>query len=192
MKKISLLLLFVIIPFGFSQAQDIANLSLTDAVTSKSYTISKELKGKALVLIFHSINCPFAKMYEERIIDLRSRYQNQGISFVLVNSDPKSENQNAVEMRSHVDETDLNMPYLMDVNQEWVKLFNITKIPEVVIITPSANGAVSVFRGAIDNNAQAANSVTEKYLERAINQVLKGQKPSPEQVRAVGCNVRSF
>jgi hypothetical protein len=192
MKKKSLLLLLFVISFSFSQAQDIADLTLNDAVTGKSFTISKELKGKALVLIFHSINCPFAKMYEDRVIDLRSRFLNQGISFALVNSDPKPENQNAEEMRSHVDETDLNMPYLMDVNQEWVKLFKITKIPEVVIITPSENGVVSVFRGAIDNNAQAVSSVTEKYLERAINQVLKGEKPSPEQVRAVGCNVRSF
>lgn len=192
MEKKSLLLLFFLFSFSFSQAQNFAELSLNDAVTGKTFTISEELKGKALVLIFHTINCPFAIMYEDRIIDLRSRFQNQGVSFALVNSDPKSENQNADEMRSHVDETDLNMPYLMDVNQEWVKLFKITKIPEVVIIVPSENGVVSVFRGAIDNNAQAAGSVTEKYLERAINQVLKGEKPSPEQVRAVGCNVRSF
>lgn len=193
MKKTSFLLLFFLFSWGFSShAQDIGNLVLTDAVTGKTYTISQELKGKALVLIFHSVNCPFAKLYEERIIDLRSRFQNQGISFALVNPDLGAENQNAGQMRSHVDETDLNMPYVMDVNQEWVKLFKITKIPEVVILTQTENGIQSVFKGAIDNNAQAAGSVTEKFLERALNQVLKGQKPSPEQVRAVGCNVRSF
>ncbi|WP_296701305.1 redoxin domain-containing protein [Algoriphagus sp.] len=192
MKKISLIL-FLLFSLGFySQAQSIGELVLNDAVTGKSFTISQELKGKAIVLIFHSIGCPFAKLYEERIIDLRSRFQNQGVSFALVNPDLGSENQNADEMRNHVDQTDLNMPYLMDINQEWVKLFHITKIPEVVILIPSENGIESVFRGAIDNNAQAAGSVTEKFLERAINQVLKGQKPSPEQVRAVGCNVRSF
>lgn len=193
MKKTSLLLLFFLFSLGFSSsAQEIGNLVLNDAVTGKTYTISKELKGKALVLIFHSTNCPFAKLYEERIIDLRTRFQNQGISFALVNPDLGTENQNADQMRSHVDETGLNMPYVMDVNQEWVKLFKITKIPEVVILIPSENGIQVVFRGAIDNNAQAASSVTEKFLERALNQVLKGQKPSPDQVRAVGCNVRSF
>ncbi|MEN2282797.1 thioredoxin-like domain-containing protein [Algoriphagus sp. SE2] len=193
MKKTSFLFLFFIFSMGlFAQAQDIGSLVLEDAVTGKSYTVSKELKGKALVLIFHSTNCPFAKLYEERIIDLRSRFQNQEISFALVNPDLGSENQNSDLMRSHVDETDLNMPYLMDVNQDWVKLFKITKIPEVVILIPSENGIQVAFRGAIDNNAQAANSVTEKYLERALNQVLRGEKPSPEQVRAVGCNVRSF
>jgi hypothetical protein len=192
MEKKSLLILLFLFSYCFSQAQDIGSLSLNDAVTGKTFTISNELKGKALVLIFHSINCPFAIMYEDRIIDLRSRFQNQGVSFALVNTDPKPENQNSEEMRKHVDETGLNMPYLKDENQEWGKLFNITKIPEVVIIIKGENGMESVFRGAIDNNAQAPGSVTEKHLERAINQVLKGERPSPDQVRAVGCNVRSF
>ncbi len=192
MKNKALIFLLFLLSFSYSQAQGIGELTLTDAVTGKTFTISKELKGKALVLIFHTIDCPFAIMYEDRIIDLRTRFQNQGISFALVNSDPKPENQNADEMRSHVDETGLNMPYLMDINQEWVKFFRITKIPEVVIIVPGENGIEQVFRGAIDNNAQAASSVTEKHLERAMNQVLRGEKPSPEQVRAVGCNVRSF
>lgn len=167
-------------------------LSLQDAVTEKPFTLENEVKEKALVLLFHSTSCPFAKMYEERIIQIRSRYQNQGIAFALVNSDPKPENQNASDLRSFIDESGLNMPYLMDINQEWTKFFQITKIPEVVVITPGENGLKTAYRGAIDNNAQAAGSVTEKFLERAINQILKGEQPSPEQVRAVGCNVRSF
>ncbi|MBN3583601.1 redoxin domain-containing protein [Algoriphagus aestuarii] len=192
MKNTFTLLFICLISISSLSAQNIGEMSLTDAVTGKTYTIASEIKGKALVLIFHSTNCPFAKMYEKRIIDLRTKFQNQGISFALVNPDPKSENQNADNMRSHVDATDLNMSYLMDVDQTLVKAFNITKIPEVVIITPNAGSPSIVYRGAIDNNAQVENSVTERYVERAINQVLKGEKPSPEQVRAVGCNVRSF
>jgi thioredoxin-related protein len=192
MKKISSLLFILLISISCLSAQNIGEMSLTDAVTGKTYTISNEIKGKALVLIFHSTNCPFAKMYEKRIIDLKTKFQNLGVSFALVNPDPKPEHQNADMMRSHVDATDLNMSYLMDVEQAWAKTFKITKIPEIVIITPNAGSPSIVYRGAIDNNAQVESSVTEKYVERAINQVLKGEKPSPEQVRAVGCNVRSF
>lgn len=173
-------------------AQDIGSFSLKDGVTEKEFTISNEIKGKALVLIFHSIDCPFAKMYEERIIDLRTRFQNQGISFALVSAESNEASKNAETLRKKVDDSGLKMPYLMDVNLEWTKHFNITKIPEVVIIIPGDNGPTAVYRGAIDNNAQAATSVTEKHLERALNQVLKGENPSPSQIRAVGCNVRSF
>lgn len=173
-------------------AQEIGSFSLKDGVTEKEFTISKEIKGKALVLIFHSIDCPFAKMYEERIIDLRTRFQNQGISFALVSAESNETSKNAETLRKKVDDSGLKMPYLMDINLEWTKHFNITKIPEVVIIIPGDNGPTAVYRGAIDNNAQAATAVTEKHLERALNQVLKGENPSPSQIRAVGCNVRSF
>lgn len=192
MKRIYSILFFLSLSTVNAVAQDINSLSLQDAVTEKPFSLENEVNQKAFVLIFHSTSCPFVKMYEERIIDIRTRYQNQGIDFALVNSDPNPENQKASDLRKFIDESGLNMSYLMDINQDWIKFFHITKIPEVVIITPSSDGLITAYRGAIDNNAQAAGSVTEKYLERAINQILKGEQPSPGQVRAVGCNVRSF
>ena len=192
MKKIITLLLFTSLFTGLVSAQDMSNLQLTDAVTGKTLSLTSQVKGKALVLIFHSLNCPFAKMYEERIIDFKSRFQSQDISFLMVNSEISGKEQSAESLKNHIDNTGLNMSYVMDENQEWVKFFNITKIPEMVILIPGANGPTVVYRGAFDNNAQAATAVTEKYLEKAINQVLRGETPSPNQVRAVGCNVRAF
>lgn len=192
MKKIITLLLFTSLFAGLVSAQDMSNLQLTDAVTGKTLSLTSQVKGKALVLIFHSLNCPFAKMYEERIIDFKSRFQSQDISFLMVNSEISGKEQSAESLKNHIDNTGLNMSYVMDENQEWVKFFNITKIPEMVILIPGANGPTVVYRGAFDNNAQAATAVTEKYLEKAINQVLRGETPSPNQVRAVGCNVRAF
>ena len=192
MKKIITLLLFTNLFAGLVSAQDMSNLQLTDAVTGKTLSLTSQVKGKALVLIFHSLNCPFAKMYEERIIDFKSRFQSQDISFLMVNSEISGKEQSAESLKNHIDNTGLNMSYVMDENQEWVKFFNITKIPEMVILIPGANGPAVVYRGAFDNNAQAATAVTEKYLEKAINQVLRGETPSPNQVRAVGCNVRAF
>lgn len=192
MKKIITLLLFTSLFAGLVSAQDMSNLQLTDAVTGKTLSLTSQVKGKALVLIFHSLNCPFAKMYEERIIEFKSRFQSQDISFLMVNSEISGKEQNAESLKNHIDNTGLNMSYVMDENQEWVKFFNITKIPEMVILIPGANGPTVVYRGAFDNNAQAATAVTEKYLEKAINQVLRGETPSPNQVRAVGCNVRAF
>lgn len=192
MKNIITLILFTSLFAGLVSAQDMSNLQLTDAVTGKTLSLTSQVKGKALVLIFHSLNCPFAKMYEERIIDFKSRFQSQDISFLMVNSEISGKEQSAESLKNHIDNTGLNMSYVMDENQEWVKFFNITKIPEMVILIPGANGPTVVYRGAFDNNAQAATAVTEKYLEKAINQVLRGETPSPNQVRAVGCNVRAF
>jgi len=34
--------------------------------------------------------------------------------------------------------------------------------------------------------------VTEKYLETALTQILRGGKPAISQVRAVGCTIRHY
>jgi hypothetical protein len=49
-----------------------------------------------------------------------------------------------------------------------------------------------VYKGAIDTNPQVESAVTEKYLDVALAQVIRGEKPTTTQVRAVGCNIRTF
>jgi ubiquitin C-terminal hydrolase len=84
------------------------------------------------------------------------------------------------------------MPYLLDDKMTWTKHFNVSKIPEVMILTLNGSEIEVIFRGAMDNNPQAETSVTEKFLEKALDQVLKGEKPIPSQIRPMGCNIRVF
>ncbi len=191
MKKINVFIFLVLLSFNASYGQSMDGITLQDAVTSKSVDVGSLVKGKGLVIIFHSLGCPFAKMYEARIIDLRTRFQSQGFTFILVNpeSDP---GENEASLRAYIDESGVNMPYLMDKDKVLARHLKISKIPEVLLITPGNSTSATVYRGAIDNNPQAAASVTEKFLEKALNQVLKGESPTPAQARAVGCNVRTF
>ncbi len=84
------------------------------------------------------------------------------------------------------------MPYLIDGDQEWAQLFQVSKIPEVILLVPRKTGLEVVYKGAIDHNPQLESAVTEKYLELALIQVLRGEKPAVPQVRAVGCNIRIY
>jgi len=68
----------------------------------------------------------------------------------------------------------------------------VVKIPEAFLISKQEDIPKVIYHGAIDNNPQAENAVSERFLERAINQFLGGNMPSPAQVRATGCNLRSF
>lgn len=184
------LILFFISLDPSAQAQSFQSVERVDAVTGKSIQVESMFRDKAMVLIFHSLNCPFAKMYEERIIDLKNAYSNKGVSFVLVN--PEATSEDMVELRKFIDDSGVNMGYLIDEDQILVKQLKITKVPETIILISGENGLEVAYKGAIDNNPQAAGSVSEKSLERAINQILKGETPSPSQVRATGCNVKSF
>ncbi len=192
LKNTLLALIFAVAIPVATQAQQYNELSAVDAVTGKNMMLGDMVSGKGLVLIFHSLNCPFAKMYESRIIALRSKFQNQGIAFTLINPETGNSETDQTPLRNYIDQSGLNMTYLIDAGQAWTKVFQITKIPEVVILVPGENGLNVAYRGAIDNNAQAESAVSERHLERAINQVLKGEAPSPAQVRAVGCNIRTY
>lgn len=147
------------------------------------------MKGKGLVLVFHSLACPFAKMYEARLIALRSKYQSQGFTFIMVNPEVSGKEEDQTALRSYIDESGVNMSYLIDEDQALTKFYKITKIPEVVLLSPDGNIS---YRGALDNNPQAESAVSSHYLDRALDSMLKGEAPSPGQARAVGCNVRTY
>ena len=65
-------------------SQNLSELSTVDAVTGKTMTLGSMTSGKGFVLIFHSLNCPFAKLYESRIKEIKTTFQNQGIGFALI------------------------------------------------------------------------------------------------------------
>ncbi|MCU0401805.1 MAG: redoxin domain-containing protein [Algoriphagus sp.] len=192
MKKIlAAILLGITITIGV-RAQSYSQLIATDAVTGKVQELGAMVKGKGMVLIFHSLNCPFAKMYEDRIKYLRSTFQSQGISFALINPEVTTSEADQLPLRAYIDQSGLNMSYLIDAGQVWTKKFEATKIPEVIVLVPGANGLEIKYRGAIDNNPQAESAVSERHLERALNLILKGENPMAAQVRPVGCNIRTY
>ncbi len=78
----------------------------------------------------------------------------------------------------------------MDDSQVVTKQYGITKLPEVVIVTPSPTGFAIAYRGAIDNNPQIAENASLKYLENALTAISNRRNPSPTSTRPVGCNVR--
>lgn len=187
---ISLLLIFTL--QFLVKAQSIENLKGIDAVTSKEMSITDFKSDKGTVVIFFNPDCPFAKMYASRILSLREKYQALGFKFLLVHPESGISDAEQMALRSYIDDSGMRTSFLIDQGQLWIKQFQITKIPESVVLKWENETAKVTFKGAIDNNPQAETAVTERFLERALNQQLKGENPLPSQVRAVGCNIRQF
>ena len=184
-------LLFLGLSFP-SISQNYSQLSATDAVSNGLRTLSSLVKEKGLVLIFHDPSCPFAKLYESRIKVLRTKFEAQGIGFALINPQVQNTESELTRLRAYIDESGLNMPYLIDANQQWTQEFQASKIPEVFVLIPGKTDLELVFKGALDNNAQVESVVTEKYLETALTQITRGGKPAISQARAVGCTIRTY
>lgn len=192
MKQLATAFLFFLGICSSVVGQNFNELTAIDAVTGSQKKLGNMVGGKGVVLVFHSLNCPFTKMYEGRLKALKSTFQNQGLTFALVNPEVGIAEADQIPLRNYIDQSGLNMAYLIDGGQAWVKQFSITKIPEVIVLIVGENGLEIRFRGAIDNNPQAESAVSERYLERALNQIMRGESTTPAQVRAVGCNVRTY
>jgi hypothetical protein len=192
MKRYILLSSFILGILISAAGQNYSKLTATDAVTGKVFELGNMVNGKGIVLIFHSLTCPFAKMYEGRIKAIHSNYQNQGFAFALINPEVGNSEADQLSLKNYIDQIGLNMSYLIDSGQVWTKLFEASKIPEVVVLIPGATGLEIKYRGAIDNNPQAETAVSERHLEKALSQILKGELPLAQQVRPVGCNIRTY
>ncbi|MCM0041220.1 MAG: redoxin domain-containing protein [Algoriphagus sp.] len=187
--------LFFLLFLAFSfpaLSQGFGQLAATDAVSGSLKTLPSLVKEKGIVLIFHDSSCPFAKLYESRIKALRAKFEAQGIGFALVNPQVQNNESELTRLRTYIDESGLNMPYVVDEKQQWTQVFQASKIPEVFVLVPGKIDLELVFKGALDNNAQVESVVTEKFLEIALMQILRGEKPAISQARAVGCTIRTY
>jgi hypothetical protein len=192
MKLVFVSLLLLLGLSSTSYSQNFSQLAATDAVSGSPKTLTGLAKEIGVLLIFHDPSCPFAKLYESRIKALKTKFEAQGIGFALINPQAQNNESELTRFRAYIDESGLNMAYLIDEKQEWAKLFQVSKIPESILLMPGKTGLEVVYKGAIDNNPQLESAVTEKYLEMALTQMVRGEKPAVPQVRAVGCNIRIY
>lgn len=191
MKKLFSLVLCVLL-IGASYGQRVDNFTLTDVLSGQAFSLSDHAESKAVVLVFTSLNCPFSKLYEDRILQLHADFGADGFVFTMINPHlglEEGENWEAAKARAK--EKGIPFAILDDNSQIVTRQFGITKLPEVVVITPSPTGWAIAYRGAIDNNPQVAANANMKYLENALAAIQNRRNPSPTSTRPVGCNVKS-
>lgn len=190
--KIASILIALTLSFTFTaNAQLVENFTLEDILSGENFELQEHADSKAVVLVFTTLSCPFSKLYENRIIELKNRFSKDNMVFAMVNphfGNDEEENKEAVQKR--FSDSVSNFPILNDGRQVLIKQLQVTKLPEVIVITPSQTGFAISYRGAIDNNPQVPESANMKYLENALESIQNKRNPSPSSSRPVGCNIR--
>jgi glutathione peroxidase-family protein len=186
----SVLLYIATLPF--QSAQTIPDITLTDAVSGNEFSLSSLKDSKAVVVIFTSNYCPYAKLYEKRISSLIDTYRSKNVRFVLINSnDPaQSPGDNPATMSKKVSEMKWNVPFLIDDQQKAASLFGAEKNPEAFVLVSSSQGFQVKYHGSIDDNPQVASDVSHAYLRNAIDAVLKGEPLLVEHTHPTGCMIK--
>lgn len=148
---------------------------------------------KGVIVVFTCNPCPFSKAYEQRIIKLHKKYAPLGYPVVAINpNDEKmSPDDTFKKMQARAEEREFPFPYLKDETQEIYKAYGATRTPHVFLLSNDQGTFRVAYIGAIDNNAMEERSVSERYVEQAIQALENGKKVEPAVVKAIGCTIKT-
>ncbi len=151
----------------------------------------KEAKG--FIVIFTCNHCPYSVAYEDRIIELDKMFKVKGYPVIAINpNNPKAYPDDSFDnMKVRAKEKGFTFPYLFDDGQKIYPQYGATKTPHVYVLEKTSEGNMVRYIGAIDNNYKDASSANDKYVEDAVNALLKGEKVPVEITKAIGCSIKA-
>jgi len=161
--------------------------ALVNAVDGKTVAY-KPGDGKISVVVFTCNQCPYAKAFEPRLIELAKQYQAKGVAFYAI--DPNDDAQYAVEslaeMKARAVERGYPFPYLKDGDSSVARAYGARVTPHVYVF----DGAGTLrYRGYVDDSARAAERRTAG-LANALDDLLAGKAVANQTTRAFGCTIK--
>jgi len=181
---------------GQQAASQQARPTIPDAevVTTERDTVSiQSLTGEsATVLLFWSNQCPWVDRYESRVRDLTDQFADDGVRFVLVNSnDASTYPEESVEKNAErVAFASRSVPYVSDPSGEVAAAVNASRAPHAFVFDHTGSGRL-VYNGAIDDSPAASDNVEEAYLKAVLDAVLSGDDVPFVETKAFGCTIKS-
>jgi peroxiredoxin len=160
-------------------------------IDGKMVSMASYPEARGFVIVFTSNHCPFSKAYEDRIISLNTRYATQGYPVIALNpNDPAAYEADSFEnMKVRAAEKGFNFPYLVD-DQGVGRKFGAVRTPHVFVIRKEDGKNIVKYAGAIDDNAQDPSSVTKKYVEDALDNLLANKPVVTTNTKAIGCSIK--
>ncbi len=146
-------------------------------------------EAKGFIVIFTCNTCPYAVMYEDRMIALHNKYVDKGYPIIAINpNDPSIKSGDSYEkMQERAEEKAFPFAYVFDSKQEVFPAYGATKTPHVYLL--DKNRTVQ-YIGAIDNNARDEEAVSTRYVEDAIDDLIAGKQPAVTFTKAIGCSIK--
>lgn len=180
------------VPSPGYQPGDAVNDFNLKSTTGKMISMASYEKAKGAIVVFTCNHCPFSKAYEDRIINLHKMYAEKGFPVIAINSNdknivPEDSFEKMVELAK-----DHKYPfeYIYDETQEVATNFGAARTPHVYVVGKEKTGYVVKYIGAIDDNSDDQSAVTKKYVEDAVNALLKDQEVSVKTTKAIGCTIK--
>jgi len=197
--KITLLLLvvatisaFTVNPSKGYKVGDEATDFLLKNIDDTMVSLADYSEAKGFIVVFTCNMCPYSVANEDRIIALDKKYKKKGFPVIAINpNDPEVSKGDSFEaMKVRAKEKGFTFPYLFDEDQEVYPKYGATKTPHVYILNKKKGKLIVEYIGAIDDSSRNENNVKERFVENAVDALLKGEKPTKTDTRAIGCSIK--
>jgi len=159
-------------------------------VDGKMVSLTDYEDAKGFIVTFTCNHCPYAVMYEDRLIALHNKYSDLGYHVVAINpNDPEVKPGDSYEaMQERSKDKGFPFVYLFDEGQKVYPVYGATKTPHVYLLDSERTVK---YIGAIDDSPKDEEAVEEKYLENAIMALEAGKNPDPSSTKAIGCSIKT-
>jgi peroxiredoxin len=159
------------------------------AVDGNGYELADFSDRNVLVVMFICNHCPYVQAVEDRYIQLQREYEGQSVQIVgICSNDPINYPEDNFEnLKRRWTQKDYRFPYLHDAEQTVARAFKAVCTPEFFVYGPDRKLA---YHGRLDDNWQNPHSVTRRDLKEAIDLLLDGKQPPPEQIPSMGCSIK--
>ncbi len=176
---------------GYAVGDEARDFNLPD-VNGKQVSLAGIEGAKGAIVIFSCNTCPYVVAYEDRMIALHEQFAPLGYPVIAINSndDQVSPGDSFEEMKKRAKDKNFPFPYLYDKSQDVIKAYGGNRTPHVYLLNKENGKYIVKYIGAIDNNYQRPEAVTERYVEKAVGEVMQGKKVSNDNTKAIGCTIK--
>ena len=148
------------------------------------YRLREAADSHVVVVAFLGTECPLAKLYAARLVEVANKYNDQGVTVWGINSNRQD---TPTEIAAYARRHKIEFPLLKDPGNKVADLFGATRMPEVFVLDEQR---MIRYYGRIDDQfgvGYAQAKAKTNFLVQAIEELLAGKPVTTPQTEAAGC-----
>jgi peroxiredoxin len=158
-------------------------------VDDRRHSLADYADKEAIAVVFTCNHCPYARAWEDRLIDIQAGYADRGVQLVAIsaNDAKKYPADSFPRMKERSEEKGFNFPYLYDESQQVARAYGAERTPEIFLFD---KGGTLRYHGTVDDDYDDPAAVRNHYFRDALEAVLEGRHPLSAETVPVGCTIK--
>lgn len=166
------------------------DFTLFDVISEKYLTLNELKSDVATVIMFICNHCPYVKHVQPELVNIAEDYIPERVKFIAISSnDVENYPEDSPElMRVEAKKWGYPFPYLYDETQVVARAYDAACTPDFYVFDKNVE---LIYRGQLDDSRPGnMKPLTGKDLRGALDDYLKDNPISTEQIPSQGCNIK--